>query len=125
MYYRFRMWLAAFYLRSYQYHQTYLTSQNNRHVIYYFPDSCKIGKTSIVCKIDRTLVVCKIGRPVNVYFFRIIFILTRKNIIIINIPQSKYYVVILPYPHYIFLISRRNFMEHSTHSNMAWIKYYE
>jgi hypothetical protein len=35
---------------------------------------------------------------VNVYFFRIIFILTRKNIIIINIPQSKYYVIILPYP---------------------------
>ena len=35
---------------------------------------------------------------VNVYFFHIIFILTRKNIIIINIPQSKYYVIILPYP---------------------------
>ena len=35
---------------------------------------------------------------VNVYFFCIIFILTRKNIIIINIPQSKYYVIILPYP---------------------------
>jgi hypothetical protein len=35
---------------------------------------------------------------VNVYFFRIIFILTRKNIIKINIPQSKYYVIILPYP---------------------------
>ena len=62
----------------------------------------------------------------NVYFFHIIFILTRKNIIIINIPQSKYYVIIhnilsLLAEEILWNIQHNNFSKWSKHLNdPAW-----
>jgi hypothetical protein len=90
---------------------------------------------------------------VNVYFYRIIFILTRKNIIIINIPQSILRQKIIFFPiaegdarivevfrvknhdftpkNHIFANFRRD-VRHPNEKvlliliiNMTWMKYYE